>query len=951
MKSRHSRGRGLRETVGAVALALCAVLAVGGGADLPGAAFAQASEAAQSQESELVQPQVNELQSDEVTFEAIPMDQIPVGSDGTGDGDQSPLTSVPSDSGGETLGEESAMQGGASSADDGTSVQDATAPTPTAAGDPPGQPTWTFPDIPRTNVPNYGPISTVGTDSWGNPGWDREVVVITGMKWVADKIVPTTTRVEAGKLTQDWITDNNVLIWAYPYTSPAPYRYKTKLISPSPAGFPENLCLTVGNSTDDQGADAAYMTSCDEAKDWQLLGEPDRCRPGGPTGEKCYQWFLATQVGTGSKTELCGLHLETTGFGMIPANTTLNSGTGAAVICQNQGAGYYGTWGPLTPLGMGHDKPVPEVEPLVQKLVKVDEGGYASTVVAQPASTLTYLLRFTNSGSTPVDIKYVDDLRDVLLLGDLVSVSSGDLSHSMSANNLMTITGTLPAGDTALLTYQVNVKDTAQADDTLTNKVYKDSAESLPPTPATCDTSAGNCTVTTIKTKPTLTVVQRVIPADQQVASGAGFEDLLDISQPAAGWEFTVDTMLGLVLDGTPATQETAGPGPSFGTALFGFKNAGFAKITQTMQSGFHAVPVYGVDASTGRFKDYPAQCVDARTGAGTTVTVVNDNGVDKMRPRIDAGTLVECTYFVQEDPAADLVTVKRIEGVERDGNAVGNVSSSTRLTGGDKVTYNISVDNAGQIPGTTTLTETVPQGSSYAGDPSEGWTYDPVKKEYVQDVTVDAGSSKTVAFTVLLDNPLGEEQKSVTNTVITSVGTCTPCTVTNPIGGDTFQVHKIAENEEGTWAGMPGTEWKLWSSQTGGTEVAAVKQYLDDQGDPVDGLFTVGYLPAGTYWLEETIAPEGFELLAERVEVEVDADQKIRLGPGGRTSNIKVLEGEDSPGAEGLQTIEIKDVPKLELPNTGGVYNWVLGTALGLGILAGAGISVVRRYTRTSAS
>lgn len=947
MGKRLFRRWGTGSAFAAAAIALSIVLPLGASGD----ALAQtvADETAQA---------IDELQTGDVKLAPIPMDQIPIGGDSADvDGEttvdnvpdaskeigESPSAPAAIDSESEALGNESTAQNESTLADDEVDLQDLATPVPTAAGDPPGQPTWTFPDMPRTDAPNYGPISMVGTDGTGDSSWNREIVVITGLRQFNGRIVPATTRVRAGDFTQEWIEKNNVPIWAYPGAEPE--KHKVKLLSPSPAGFGDDLCMSIANSTDDQGGDAVYLTSCDEAKIWQLIGDPTRCRPGGPAGEQCYRWFLAAQVDT----KLCGLHLESTGYQMIPPNDTLNYGRSASVICQDEGQGYYGPWGELTPLGIGHDKPEPTPTSTVKKLVRVDGGGYASTGTANPGSTLTYMLRFTNPGSIPAQIKYVDDLRDVMQnTQDFTVVDNGGLTtyppSSPLIGNMLTIVGDLDAGQSKTFIYTVDIKDTAQASDTLTNKVYPDSAPSLSPTPATCDTSAGDCTVTTITTKPTLTVIQRVIPVDQQVPNEADFDALMAMSQLAAGWEFTVSP--GWMLDGTPATQQTAGPGPSFGTASFAFGSTGAATITQVQQDGFHNVPVFGPDESAaGIHKYFPAQCVDANTGAGTSVTIWNGN----MRPTMGDDSLVECTYFAQPDPSPDLETGKWITAVERDGQALSGVTNSTPLASGDTVTYSISVSNQGTDAGTTTLTEAVPQGATYVGGAAEGWTYDSVNDRYTQDVTVDPGGSKSVTFTVVLNDPVDDGQTEVTNTVATSEGACDPCTVTNPIGWG-FQVYKVAEDEGGNLVGMPGTEWRLWSAQTGGTELATVEQYLNDHGDPVSGLFKVSHLLAGTYWLEEAKAPDGFALLAQRVEVTVSTDGTVEVGPGGKSSNITTLDGHDpsNPGKPGVPIIRVNDVPKVELPKAGGVGTWATGTAIGVGVLIAVGGLVLRRYIGT---
>ena len=62
-------------------------------------------------------------------------------------------------------------------------------------------------------------------------------------------------------------------------------------------------------------------------------------------------------------------------------------------------------------------------------------------------------------------------------------------------------------------------------------------------------------------------------------------------------------------------------------------------------------------------------------------------------------------------------------------------------VSSGDVLEYTVSVANTGGQSGTTTLTETVPDNTSYSGS-SEGWTV--ASGNYTQDVTVAAGATGT---------------------------------------------------------------------------------------------------------------------------------------------------------------------------------------------------------------
>lgn len=99
----------------------------------------------------------------------------------------------------------------------------------------------------------------------------------------------------------------------------------------------------------------------------------------------------------------------------------------------------------------------------------------------------------------------------------------------------------------------------------------------------------------------------------------------------------------------------------------------------------------------------------------------------------------------------------------------------------GDVLRYRISVTESTDIGQTTTLTETIPANTTYTGS-GEGWscTANTALSTCTQSVTVAANSGGTAVtkdFTVTVGNSLGGVA-SITNTVATSVGTCSSCSV-----------------------------------------------------------------------------------------------------------------------------------------------------------------------------
>lgn len=125
----------------------------------------------------------------------------------------------------------------------------------------------------------------------------------------------------------------------------------------------------------------------------------------------------------------------------------------------------------------------------------------------------------------------------------------------------------------------------------------------------------------------------------------------------------------------------------------------------------------------------------------------------------------------------------------------------------------------------------------------------------------------------------------------------------------------------------LEGAEFKLYDSQTGGTEIKLVKESegvyrVDASGSAVieAGRVTIKGLDSGTYWLEETKAPEGFNKLAERVEVKIEG------------ANLDATVNGDTWTEGGVHVINKTGT---ELPSTGGMGTtvfYVLGSILVIG-------------------
>lgn len=127
----------------------------------------------------------------------------------------------------------------------------------------------------------------------------------------------------------------------------------------------------------------------------------------------------------------------------------------------------------------------------------------------------------------------------------------------------------------------------------------------------------------------------------------------------------------------------------------------------------------------------------------------------------------------------------------------------------------------------------------------------------------------------------------------------------------------------------ISGAKFKLYDAKTGGNEIKLVKEgdyyrpaVAGETGVEIEaGSATIKGLANGTYFLEETQAPKGYNKLAERVEVTINsADNKATIS----SDNVLTNGG-----------VQVINQTGTELPSTGGVGTtmfYVIGAILMLG-------------------
>ena len=109
------------------------------------------------------------------------------------------------------------------------------------------------------------------------------------------------------------------------------------------------------------------------------------------------------------------------------------------------------------------------------------------------------------------------------------------------------------------------------------------------------------------------------------------------------------------------------------------------------------------------------------------------------------------------------------------------------------------------------------------------------------------------------------------------------------------------------------------------------------------DGKMSVSGLDAGTYYLTECVAPDGYNLLDKDVKIKITA---VYSGDGKITDlTVAVDDGEAHEGdkASGVLEVTVKNFSGIELPSTGGMGTTIFYTLGGL-LAVGAAVFLVTK-------
>ncbi len=167
------------------------------------------------------------------------------------------------------------------------------------------------------------------------------------------------------------------------------------------------------------------------------------------------------------------------------------------------------------------------------------------------------------------------------------------------------------------------------------------------------------------------------------------------------------------------------------------------------------------------------------------------------------------------------------------------------------------------------------------------------------------------------------------------------------------FSIHKFYKSQ-GENKNLAGAEFALYSDQTCITKINLKKlsnlvntwvpsnDTLDEKiVTPSDGKVTVQGLKAGTYYLKETKAPEGYHLLKQPIKVVITPTYTGETGKLEKYTITYTYEGQETLVENNSNPLEVENKNGTILPNTGGMGT-VVFTVVSVVLILGVAVSFI---------
>jgi uncharacterized repeat protein (TIGR01451 family) len=384
------------------------------------------------------------------------------------------------------------------------------------------------------------------------------------------------------------------------------------------------------------------------------------------------------------------------------------------------------------------------------------------------------------------------------------SVTTPIVAEISTTKTLLTVNGAAPgasvkAGD--VLVYQLAVHNaggstgsTALGETVPTGTTYSGAAGEG--WGGTCAAAGSTCAqtvpvpaVTTINKTFTVTVAASVTGASivNNATSSTGTCTTCSVTTPvAAGTLATTKTLLS-VNGAAPGASVKEGDVLVYQIAV---SNSGGSAATTSLGETVPANTAYSGAAGEG----WGGTCAAAGSNCAQSVTVnagatVNHTFTVTVAAGIAAASISNTvTSSVGTCGANCTVTTPVAAGVLNAVKTLLTVNGAAAATGatvkgGDVLVYQIAVTNSGGSGATTSLGETVPSGTTYTGA-AEGWSAGcaAAGSTCTQSVSLSGGGAPVnKTFTVTVSSPTGATT-TISNVVTSSVGTCSACTVNDPV-------------------------------------------------------------------------------------------------------------------------------------------------------------------------
>jgi fimbrial isopeptide formation D2 family protein len=390
----------------------------------------------------------------------------------------------------------------------------------------------------------------------------------------------------------------------------------------------------------------------------------------------------------------------------------------------------------------------------VPRLVVSKSAVPPSGTTVNEGQVITYTLTFAETaGQAPATVNHTDDLTDVL---DDATVTTPPASTGLTVGPItgtsFAITGSVPAGGTATVTFSVTVNTPDTGDHRLDNFVVP-TGEDPPPECLPADPA---CTTHPV---PALVVTKTSSPASTTpVAEGQLLTYTLTFSNAAGQAPATVNHTddLSDVLDDATVTAPPISSDPSLTVSAI---TGDAFTITGTVAAGATVTVTFSVSVDT------------PDTGNHVLVNFVVPTGEDP--PPECLPTDPTCTT----NPVPALVVSKSVVP-----------ASGTTVNPGDLLTYTLTFANtAGQAPATVNHTDDLTRVLDDASittppTPSAGLTVSPITAgTFTITGTVAAGATETVTFSVTVNTPDTGDHLLVNFVVPTGTNPPDECLPTDP--------------------------------------------------------------------------------------------------------------------------------------------------------------------------